>query len=134
MVTDLDIHRSARLLVDHHGDEAPMQADAMLEKGDIVGLLVGREDDNITTEATRTQPVHEPHSSVSCDYGTPAAGRFFVKGREINFRFGPGTNYKRVINQKATQILGKTHYRTLGPSKVLEGRYETNEWLQAKIV
>ena len=100
----------------------------------IVGLLVGREDDSITTEATRTQPAHEPHPSVDCDYGMPVAGRFFVKGREINFRFGPGTNHKRVINQKATQVFGKTQYRTLWPSMVLEARCETEEWLQAKIV
>ena len=100
----------------------------------IGGLLVGRDDEIVTEKATKTQPAPEPRPSVSCDYGTPVAGRFFVKGREINFRAGPGTNHKRVINQKATQVLGKTQYRTLWPSMVLEGRCETEEWLQAKIV
>ena len=41
MTTDLDIYRSAKLLVKQHGDEAPievaMRADAMLEHGDMNG-------------------------------------------------------------------------------------------------
>ncbi len=41
MISDLDVYRSAQLLVERHGDGAPieaaMKADAMLEKGDIGG-------------------------------------------------------------------------------------------------
>ncbi len=41
MIPDLDIYRTAKLLVEKHGDMAPnhaaMQADAMLEKGDMGG-------------------------------------------------------------------------------------------------
>ncbi len=43
-VSDLDIFRSAKLLVDQHGAEAPIEAalrfDAMLEKGDLDGQRV----------------------------------------------------------------------------------------------
>ena len=43
-ISDLDIYRSARLLTDRHGDEAPihaaMKADAMLETGDMDGRAV----------------------------------------------------------------------------------------------
>ena len=39
MIPDLDIYRSANLLVKQYGDDAPihaaMRADAMLEKGDL---------------------------------------------------------------------------------------------------
>ncbi len=46
MIPDLDIYRSAKLLVDQHGDDATihaaMQADAMLEKGDLDGAAVWR--------------------------------------------------------------------------------------------
>ena len=46
MVDDLDIYRSAKLLIDQHGDEAAihaaMKADAMLDKGDLDGAAVGR--------------------------------------------------------------------------------------------
>ncbi len=42
--SDLDIYRSAKLLIDRHGAvttlEAAMQADAMLEKGDLDGKRV----------------------------------------------------------------------------------------------
>ncbi len=44
MVSDIDIYRSAKLLIDLHGDEATieaaMQADAMLEKGNMDGKRV----------------------------------------------------------------------------------------------
>ncbi len=43
MIPDLDIYRSADLLVKHHGEDAPihaaMRADAMLEAGDLGGLV-----------------------------------------------------------------------------------------------
>ncbi len=41
MISDLDIYRSARVLIDQHGEDAPIQAamkaDAMLEKSDLDG-------------------------------------------------------------------------------------------------
>ena len=44
MIPDLDIYRSAQVLVKQHGQDAPihaaMQADAMLEKGDLAGYAV----------------------------------------------------------------------------------------------
>ena len=44
MVIQLDIYRSANLLVKQHGDEAPvhaaMNADAMLERGDLADRAV----------------------------------------------------------------------------------------------
>ncbi len=62
MIDDMDIWRAAKLLVDRHGDEAPihaaMRADEMLAEGDVDGqriwkrilsaieeLLRGRRDD-----------------------------------------------------------------------------------------
>ena len=44
MIPDLDIYRSANLLVKRHGDDAPIhaavRADAMLDKGDLEGFAV----------------------------------------------------------------------------------------------
>ena len=44
MTSDLDIYRSAQVLVKRHGQDAPieaaMQADAMLEKGNLDGYAV----------------------------------------------------------------------------------------------
>ncbi len=46
MTSDLDIYRSAKLLIDQHGEdaglEAAMRADAMLEKGAIAGAATWR--------------------------------------------------------------------------------------------
>ncbi len=44
MIPDLDIYRSAQVLMKQHGQDAPIQAamraDAMLEKGDMDGFSV----------------------------------------------------------------------------------------------
>ncbi len=44
MISDLDVYRSAQLLVEKHGDEArieaAMKADDMLERGDLDGQAV----------------------------------------------------------------------------------------------
>ena len=44
MITDLDIYRSANVIVKHHGEDArvhaAMRADAMLEAGDLDGFSV----------------------------------------------------------------------------------------------
>ncbi len=44
MIPDLDIYRSANVLIREHGQEAPLEAakhaDAMLEKGDLEGQAV----------------------------------------------------------------------------------------------
>ncbi len=44
MTTDLDLYRSARLLIDQHGEDAArdaaMRADALLEAGDMEGRRV----------------------------------------------------------------------------------------------
>jgi len=44
MTSDLDIYRSAKLLIDQHGEDAPifaaMQADKCLEGGDLDGKAV----------------------------------------------------------------------------------------------
>ena len=44
MIADLDIYRSANVLIKRHGQDAPieatMRADAMLDKGDLDGAAV----------------------------------------------------------------------------------------------
>ncbi len=44
MIPDLDVYRTANILVKQHGEDAPIQAamraDAMLDKGDVDGYAV----------------------------------------------------------------------------------------------
>ncbi len=60
MTSDLDIYRSAQVLVKHHGDDAPieaaMRADAMLEKGDLDGYAVWRRVLRAVEELRRSGP------------------------------------------------------------------------------
>ncbi len=54
------MYRSAKLLIERHGDEAPihaaMQADAMLDKGDLDGAAVWRRIVGAINELLNTRP------------------------------------------------------------------------------
>ncbi len=60
MTPDLDIYRSANLLVKHHGTDAPihaaMRADAMIEKGDLDGYAVWKRILRAVEELRGTEP------------------------------------------------------------------------------
>ncbi len=60
MTSDLDIYRSANVLVKRHGQDAPieaaMRADAMLEKGDMDGDAVWKRILRAAGELQRTKP------------------------------------------------------------------------------
>ncbi len=66
MIPDLDIYRSANLLVKHHGEDAPVEAavraDAMLEKGDLDGYAVWKRILRAVGELRRAEP--EPGARV----------------------------------------------------------------------
>ena len=60
MVSDLDIYRSAHVLIREHGQdaliEAAMRADAMLEKGDLDGYAVWKRILRAVGELQETEP------------------------------------------------------------------------------
>ncbi len=60
MTSDLDIHRSAKLLIKQHGEDAAihaaMQADACSEKGDLEGKAVWLRVIKAVKELQRTRP------------------------------------------------------------------------------
>ena len=60
MIPDLDIYRSANLLVKQHGADAPihaaMRADAMLEAGDLDGVATWRRILRAVEELQGTEP------------------------------------------------------------------------------
>ena len=65
MTSDLDIWRSAKLLVDQHGADAPIEAamrvDAMLEAGDLDGRTVWQRILAAVEEMLRTEPEGRVH-------------------------------------------------------------------------
>ena len=60
MTSDLDIYRSAQVLVKRHGQDAPihaaMRADAMLDKGDLGGYAVWKRVLRAVEELQRAEP------------------------------------------------------------------------------
>ncbi len=60
MIPDLDIYRSANVLVKHHGEDAPieaaMRADVMLGAGDLDGYAVWKRILRAVRELQRTEP------------------------------------------------------------------------------
>ncbi len=60
MTSDLDIYRSAKQLVDQHGEdaslEAAMRADAMLEKGAMAGAATWQRIAKAVEELQRQEP------------------------------------------------------------------------------
>ncbi len=60
MTSDLDIYRAANLLVQQHGEDAPieaaMRADAMLEAGDLDGYAVWKRILRAVGELQGTEP------------------------------------------------------------------------------
>ncbi len=60
MTSDLDIYRSAKLLIDQHGEDAPifaaMQADKLAEAGDREGRRVWLRVIRAIQELQRTRP------------------------------------------------------------------------------
>ncbi len=65
MTPDLDIWRGARLLIKHHGDDAPVQAatraDAMLEAGDLDGYALWKRILRAVEELLGTEPGARVH-------------------------------------------------------------------------
>ncbi len=61
MISDLDIYRSANVLIREHGDEAVIaavkHADAMLAKGDLEGQVVWKRIVRAVEEIQREEPV-----------------------------------------------------------------------------
>ena len=60
MTSKIDVYRSAKLLIDQHGEvaaiQAAMEADAMLDKGDLDGVAVWRQIVAAINELQRSEP------------------------------------------------------------------------------
>ena len=57
-----------------------------------------------------------------------------IDGEEIFIRTGPGNNYNKIINTKATEALNETHYLTLDNSCKVVIEEENGEWARIRVV
>ncbi|MEQ3626183.1 MAG: hypothetical protein ABNH38_18345 [Tateyamaria sp.] len=100
----------------------------------LIGVIDGDDERDRTTVTARSESEQPKRPQADCEQGTAVSGTFYTQSSDIDFRTGPGSDHAPVINRKATEALGKTRYRTLWPTMVLEGRCETADWLKARIV
>ncbi|MGH1517752.1 hypothetical protein [Chryseobacterium sp. JK1] len=57
-----------------------------------------------------------------------------IQGKNIFLREGPGQNYKKLINQKATDALGETNYMQVDYTCLVSIEEEKNNWAKVRVV
>lgn len=56
-----------------------------------------------------------------------------IKGEKIFLRDGPGKNYKKLINQKATDVIGETQYMQVDYTCTVSIEEEKNNWAKVRV-
>lgn len=74
------------------------------------------------------------NQGFACEAGQPVEGVFYVTGRDVSFRIGPGPDFPHVEKKRAQDSAGDVEYRSLKIFDVLTAYCETGDWLQARIV
>lgn len=70
----------------------------------------------------------------SCGSESTRTGKTYkVNGSDINVRKGPGTNFGKIVNQKATRILKRTHYITIGNSVTVYEECSQGKWSKVRV-
>lgn len=70
----------------------------------------------------------------SCGSTSKKTGQSYkVNGSGINVWTGPGTSFDRIVNQKATRIMGKTHYVTIDNSVTVFEECSQGEWSRVRV-
>lgn len=70
----------------------------------------------------------------SCGSASTKTGKTYkVNGSEVNVRKGPGTNFGKIVNQKATRILKTTHYITIDNSVTIYEECSQGKWSKIRV-
>lgn len=70
-----------------------------------------------------------------CSNGAKLTGKQYnVIGTSINIRSGPGMNHKKLVNEKATKILGKTHYLSIDDTTIVFEKCTKANWSWIRIL
>ncbi|WP_416896746.1 MAG: hypothetical protein ACMVY4_14590 [Minwuia sp.] len=100
-----------------------------------LGIFGGGERQEGISDNTSKLRISGAYSNQNeCKFGEVTSGRFYVNAQDVNFRSGPGVKFDKIVNERATNIIGTITFRTLSKYMVLEGRCETSDWLNAEIV
>ncbi len=70
----------------------------------------------------------------SCGSTSQKTGKSYkVNGSGINVWTGPGTSFDRIVNQKATRIMEKTHYVTIDNSVTVFEECSQGKWSKIRV-
>lgn len=92
-------------------------------------LLVGSPDPKQRLDEKMTaQSIPNNKNAGQCARAKVTGVEYGITGSRINVRKGPGTNYEKIVNQKATAALGKTHYVQVDNSVTVLESCRQDDW------
>lgn len=102
----------------------------------IVVALFSRDDESSQSTATNTKTAQiSKQMPTECKDGALITGsQYNVIGTGINVRKGPGTNFDKIVNQKATDILKSTQYISIDDTTVVFEECINGEWSWVRVV
>lgn len=92
----------------------------------VVSNLNGGSNNN--TSAT----VAARNNSIACEIGIPASGQILAVRNEYQLRDAP-VDGERIVNERASQALGRTHFQVVDPSTDVRELCMENGWVQVQI-
>lgn len=97
-------------------------------------ILSGNENNSgaskISVKAASTKSVPS-----DCNESTEITGKKYnVLGSDINIRKGPGIDFDKIINQKATDIMKTTHYITIDDSTTVFEECIKDDWSWIRVI
>ncbi len=91
--------------------------------------------ENERTEAKVSNSVSTSSSSSVCDASTVVTGKKYnVLGSAINLRKGAGTDFDKIINQKATRIMETPHYISIDDTTTVYEECTKNGWSWVRVI
>ncbi len=103
--------------------------------GIAIALFSGNDDSSKKKVATANTSQPSSQVPAACKDGATITGKQYnVVGSGINVRQGPGTNYDKIINQKATNILKTTQYISIDDTTVVFEECTKGEWSWIRVV
>jgi len=101
----------------------------------LIAIFSGGEDRPTSTGSSSTPATVAIKPPSACDASTVITGKKYnVLGSGINVRKGPGTNYDKIINQKATSILKTTQYISIDDTTTIYEECTKDGWSWIRVI
>ena len=77
---------------------------------------------------------NDRHNDLQIETVSNTSTVYNIEGEDIVIRVGPGTNYDKLINKKATAALGETHYAQVDYSVKVIIKETSGDWSKIKVI